>query len=538
MPDELQTTRIVGRDAELGRIRAVLARARSGESAGMIITGEPGIGKTALAHAAYDGPDGPVHHLVVRCLPLQALSTGLAPLRTGLRDSSGPGASTAACLARIDQGDPIRAVDDWVEEVAADGPLVVVVDDVQWADASLRDLVLYLLAGPRHRRLAILVTARTTGLSDGDPFHGWLADALHLPSVNRLEVGALDRAGTEALLANLLGGRPHQSLVEEVHGAGRGNPYFTSLLAGNLDVADRHVPTERPGDLLTAVKGPWHGCSAPTRALCCLLAVGGSPERPQTLEAVAADLALDIPMGSSIAEAEAAGLLELLAGGRYWFRHPLQAEILERSVLEAERRRWQAAYARRGDETAAQASNLTMETAVVQCVRHDHAGSTAAAYRWALRAWEIGRSRRGTADLRRVLRRAVALRPEVPDATETLDDLWQRIRHLAAVDGAYAEELQAVEALLAITDEAHEPLRVSELLVRRMLLRLSAATEWLSVDDMNRAVSLAAADRSSWQYALALAEVAHVGSGAVIPRRRPPPTTRWWLLARRASRGL
>ena len=110
-----------------------------------------------------------------------------------------------------------------------------------------------------------------------------------------------------------------------------------------------------------------------------------------------------------------------------------------------------------------------------------------------------------------MLRRAVVLRPSVPGATETAETLWRRVQQLAARDGAYAEELEAVEALLQIVDEAHRPLDVSQLLVRRMLLRLTLAIEFLSDDEVNRALRLAEADRSSWQYALALAEVAHVG---------------------------
>ena len=259
------------------------------------------------------------------------------------------------------------------------------------------------------------------------------------------------------------------------------------------------------------MKGAWHGCSQPTRTLCSLLAVGGGPVRQETLDTIARSLALDVDLGRSLTEAEAAGLVEPVADGRYWFRHPLQAEVLEHSVAAMERRRWLAAYASHGDTLAASDPDLTLETAVVQSVRHDRAGSPAAAFRWALRAAELGRDRRGTTDLRRVLRRAVVLRPSVPAATETSEALWRRVQRLAAMDGAYAEELEAVEALLEAVDEEHHPLDVSRLLIRRMLLRMTLAIEFLSDDEVNRALRLAEADRSSWQYALALAEVAHVG---------------------------
>ena len=60
-------------------------------------------------------------------------------------------------------------------------------------------------------------------------------------------------------------------------------------------------------------------------------------------------------------------------------------------------------------------------------------------------------------------------------------------------------------------DETEQPLRTSELVVRRMLLRAVAGTEFYSVSDMRRAVALASVDPSSWQYALALTELAHAG---------------------------
>ena len=510
MPNEEPSTRLVGREAELAQIDVLVGHATAGEAAVLLLTGEPGIGKTALGRAACAGSGAPEHRLVVSCLPLQTLSTGLAPLRSALRSASGPAAWTQTCLDRMDAGDPIRAVDEWVEQVVRRGPLVVFVDDIQWADSSLRDVVLYLVAGPRDRRLAVVVTARTTGLPDGHPVHGWLADALRFPHVQHLQIGSLSRSGTEEQLAGLLGSRVHQSLVEDVFRAGRGNPYLTFLLAKDVQPTDRHLPATRPADLTAAVKGSWHQCSPATRTVTCLLAVAGGPQRPDLLQRVADDLALGLSVTDALNEAYAAGLLDPPADGRWWFHHPLQAEVLERSVGDTDRRRWQAAYARLGDEAVADAEP-TLEQAVAQAVRHDQARSAAASYRWAMRAWAIGRDRRGTGDLRRVLRRAIALRPKVQDATETPGVLWQRVRELAARDGAYADELEAVQALLTFTDEIRQPLEASELLVRRMLLRVAAAEEFLSTDDMRHAVRLASADRSSWQYALALAELAHAG---------------------------
>ena len=82
MRDKLSPSRPVGRDSELARIRSAVERAVGGESGAVVVSGEAGIGKTLLCQSAVAGTDEPIVGLVVRCMPLQALATGLAPLRT------------------------------------------------------------------------------------------------------------------------------------------------------------------------------------------------------------------------------------------------------------------------------------------------------------------------------------------------------------------------------------------------------------------------------------------------------------------------
>jgi DNA-binding CsgD family transcriptional regulator len=519
--------RIVGRDVELADLDAALRRGFAGEAVTTLLSGESGVGKTALCTEALRrrlGPDTP--RLQVRCLPLQALTAGLAPLRPAVQRSAAPAALIEHCLAGLDAGDPLRAMDDWVEAVTAGSPLLIFVDDVQWADDSLRDLLLYLVAGPIDRRLAVLVTARTAGLPEGHPMHGWLAELLRLPQVNRLEVEPLTPAGTEEQLAALLGAVPHRTLVDEVHTTTRGNPYLTMLLCRGLSATERHLPTAFPRDLLAAVTGVWHRCTPATRTVTGLLAVAGDPRTAAALREVAGTVDPGLDVSGALAEAETLGLLEQTDDGRFWFRHPLQAEVLERSLTAAQRHDWHIASARADEATA---------TALQQALRYDRAGDPVRAYRWAITAWnQRDPSSTATTELRRVLRRAVALHPQVPDAAEDTAELWRRLRSLGDAAGAFLEELEAVDALITLTDPIRRPLELSELLVRRMLLRMVSATGFCSVTDMERAVELASASPDSWQYALALAELAHAAywgndprSAALAPRA---------LAAARASR--
>jgi hypothetical protein len=74
--------------------------------------------------------------------------------------------------------------------------------------------------------------------------------------------------------------------------------------------------------------------------------------------------------------------------------------------------------------------------------------------------------------------------------------LW-RLRETAEAVGADGDELAAVDALLEVTDRVAEPLVASELLVRRMLLRMSTGAGFIEVEDVQVAVELASVAPSS-----------------------------------------
>ena len=147
--------------------------------------------------------------------------------------------------------------------------------------------------------------------------------------------------------------------------------------------------------------------------------------------------------------------------------------------------------------------------AVAVADHRDAARQTRQAYETALIAADLIGGADGRAEQLRLLRRAVALRGELPDAEESIDTLLRRLRTVAADAGATADELDAVESLLARVDREAQPLVAAELLVRRMHLRDITGQGFIDVDEMREAVRLAEADTTSAEYALALAELAH-----------------------------
>jgi DNA-binding CsgD family transcriptional regulator len=155
---------------------------------------------------------------------------------------------------------------------------------------------------------------------------------------------------------------------------------------------------------------------------------------------------------------------------------------------------------------------LTFDLAVTLTGHHDQAGHRREAYQWSLRSWDLAGNARGSSEMLKLIRRAVELREELPDASESVPDLLWRLRETAEAVGADDDELAAVDALVEVTDRAAEPLVVSELLVRRMMLRTATGAGFIEAEDLRVAAELASIEPTSWQYALALAEIAHAGT--------------------------
>ena len=510
---------LTGREADLAAVRGVLDRAADGQSETLLVFGEAGVGKTALIQHAAARARPPTLVLSGVCLPLQSISVPLLPLRAASRGSTGlqwPHPWPLDGLDDIEQAPAL--MDAWLQEVASAAPVVLLVDDLQWADESTLDVLMYLVAGPADRRFALLATVRSQSVPDGHPFHRWLADALRLPRVSHLDLQPLDRAGTEAQVASLLGTVPHQTLVDDVFAHTLGNPYLNILVTADLEPTARRLPDDLPADLRVAVRRTWHSLSPLARDLTSLVAVGGGPVRPELLQDVADDLGLG-EMGPALQEAEESRILTLVDGERYWFHHPLQAQVLEQSLTSSRRRRWHAAYARCGEASLVSGSPLTFDLAVTLTGHHDQAGHRREAYEWSLRSWELAGDARGSSEMLNLMRRAVELRGGLQGAAESVTDLLRRLKETAETVGADVDELAAVDALLEVTDRVAEPLVASELLVRRILLRTATGAGFIEVEDVQVAAELASIAPSSWQYAFALAEIAAAGTWTQDPER-------------------
>jgi hypothetical protein len=134
--------------------------------------------------------------------------------------------------APAQSGRVLRVVERLFARVESHAPVILVVDDLQWADVSSLDLLAYLVAGFRHQRMAILVTFRDTELADGHPLHAWVADLRRLPSVHQIALGRLDETETEQQLTALLGRSPSARLTRGCSSSPRATPTSPSCWSG------------------------------------------------------------------------------------------------------------------------------------------------------------------------------------------------------------------------------------------------------------------------------------------------------------------
>lgn len=507
MPVATAGPQLVGRERELDIVRGLLDRAWVEEAQTLVVSGDAGVGKTALVANACAARDGDGLILAGACLPLASMSIPFLPIRSALRANPRVAAPSVLPADGEERGYALR-FDAWLDEQADRAPVVLVVDDVQWADRSTLDTLMYAIAGPASRRLAIVVTLRAGEVGLGHPLQRWLADVRRLPRTSELGLTPLDRAATGAQMETLLSGSPHQSLIDDVYARSRGNPYFTRLLVAGLAPDARTVPTSFPADLSSAVLQSWFRLAERTRRLASVLAVGGRAMRADDLARVAGSAEALPDVRASLLEAVDSGTLDLLADGSFWFHHPLNAEVLEAMLGEDERRRWHRRFA--DDLIATSAGGVRALGSAVALADHRYrAGQQQEAFDAALAAADAAGAAAGHAEQLRLLRRAARLRADLPDVVEPVESILRRIRAIAGQVGAIPEELDAVGSLIALTDPASHPLPSAELRVRRMHLRFLMGKAFIDLADMQEAERLAAADTSDAVYALVLAELAH-----------------------------
>src|SRR3954463_16027467 len=265
----LVTEHLVGRAAELGTLDgAVDALKRKGPAATLLL-GDPGIGKTrllaelaahadALGHIVLTGSASEFEADLPFWVFVDALDefvAGLEPRRLGSPDGqvraelevalpSMPRQDVASRPAVQDERYRThRAVRELLECIAASAPLVLVLDDVHWADPASIDLLAALLRTPPSAAVLLALAARPRQLPER--LAGALERARRAGRLTRVELSALRREEAGELLGDAVDGK----LADTLYGLSGGNPFYLEQLARSVGGTGEPAPPARSGTM-------------------------------------------------------------------------------------------------------------------------------------------------------------------------------------------------------------------------------------------------------------------------------------------------
>ena len=493
----------VGRTAGLDRVAGVLRQAALGEPAVVLVAGEAGVGKSRFVAELPAGraPAG-ARVLAGQCNGFAPGSLPYAPIAGALRqllraseeDDDLPGEAAQAVglllpeltaagqvartrgLAALDQGRVFAQLEAVFDKVSASAPLLLVIEDLHWADRSSLEFLAYLCYGLRWQRLAIVCTYRDDEVPAVPELGAWLAD---LRRSTRLTEVSLPRFTVPELgeqVAAILGEAADPGLVAGLHARTGGNPYYTELLlsagapaevsggAGGLSAA-------LPAVLREVLLARSAGTAAGTREVLAVIAAAGHPVAHGVVAAAWARLGMDEEsLLAGLREAADRQLLVPVTDlGGYAFRHALLAEAAYDQLLPGERGRLHDAWASVLEERVT--GGTAGPAAVAEVAAHHHkAGHPGVAFGWDLRAAEAAEQVGGVAEAASCYRRMLAAWDEVRDAGQQagLDriDLLTRLARAEELAGDWSAAARLVEDAIALVDPATEPLRAALLQAR------------------------------------------------------------------------
>lgn len=520
------TSPLVAREAEVAALVAALDGAAQGRPATVLVGGDAGVGKTRLVTYLCELATGRGATAVVApCvdlgevgLPYLPFAEALAQLRTDARTRAAVDAVVAdrPALARLLPSHPVdRPGEDGTDRLqlfdgiaavldaagTADAPLVLVVEDLHWADASSRDVLRYLVARLRGEHVLLVVTYRTDDLHRRHPLRPVLAELWRRPRVERLDLAPFTADELRRFGAAVTGAPLSESELQRVMERSEGNAYFAE------ELLEAGTGTSLPWSLGDTLRSRLEQVDPRVQHLARLASPSGRAVAEPLLRAVWDALGEGGDLDDVLREAVAAHVL-LGEEGRVVFRHALLAEVVQADLLPGEQVALHRAYR---DALAADPS-LGSPAQLAHHARSAHdmptalrASADAAAEAAALLA---------PAEELRHLETVLRLWDTVPDAPDLLgrDRVSVLAEAATAANRAGEDERAVALAQEAVRTAADAP-------ARQAVLRTQLARHLLAVDRVRRAVeeteaALAVLTGPSTDHAWALATHARASLGA------------------------
>lgn len=365
----------VGRERELGQMIELVRRAKDGSGSMVLVCGEAGVGKTRLAEeTALQAKELGLLVLHGHCLemditlPYQPLIEQIEQAvrvvdRERMREALGENAPEVAKLMPElkqhfpDIADPptlppeqerrylLNGVAEFIERAARVQPMMLVFEDLHWADESTCLLLRHLAARLRSAPVVMVGTYRDAELDSRSPFARAVKELLRERLAEEYVLRRLDRGGVAALLAGRAGKEAPTELLDLIYSETEGNPYFVEEVYRHLKEEGKlfddagefrsgiHVSdTEVPRGVRLIIEERIDRVSEDCRKVLTVAAVAGRQFRFDLLAhagGVDEDTLLDV-----MEEAEGATLVEDVSSGRdarYRFAH----EQIRQTLLNA-----------------------------------------------------------------------------------------------------------------------------------------------------------------------------------------------------------
>ena len=579
--------RLVGRTEELSRLQSLLTAAAAGQPVVALVGGDAGVGKTRLVTELTAGArERGFTVLVGRCAEL-ADTVPYLPLADALRDATsdpsaagpvldalatrpvlsrllpdaGAAGPVGADLPGLAQQQLFGAVLGMLAELAEASPVLLVLEDLHWADRSTRDLVTFLSRVMHRERLALVATYRTDDMHRRHPLRPVLAELLRLPGVTSVGLGPLPATAMAEHLTSITSEALGAVELENLITRAEGNAYYAEeLLASGV----AYCETTRPG-LAKGGAGGWPGTSAGAldravsggagtgdaagswaadgRAVGSATARTGSGTVAGELPAGLADLLLarmerlsptaqqvlraaavtgrrvddelvrqasglgELEYEEAVREAVAHQLLMPDGGGGYSFRHALLREAIYADLLPGERTRLHASLAAllRDERRLAEVRGSAAELAHHSLASHDIPGAFTASILAAQEAHQLA----APAEAHRHYDQALSLWDRVTDPEQLAGMDRGKLAFRSAVNAADSGDalrsVHQLRRLLAFLTPEADPVLYSRASERLAYFLLDIDDDEDATAAADAAVNALPEDPPSWERARALA---------------------------------
>lgn len=416
------TSPFTGRGGELARLTAVWQAASGGRAQLVLVAGEAGLGKTRLveelraradavtAEARAYATEGPLAYGIVtawlRCEPVARRLPRLdRPQLTELARL------LPELAARVPLPEPLSETElrhrllDAIGRalLTAGAPLLLIVDDAQWADAQSLRVIHYLMRAAPSARLLVAATARREELDQDHPLASLATSLQTLGRCTEIELDRLGRAET-ALLAERITGAPlNAAEFERLYGDSEGSPLFV------IEALRPDAPAAAP-KVQAVIAGRLARLSRPAAELAGVSAAVG---RAFTADVLAAATGQEEQaFVSALDELWRRGIVRAHGANAYDFSHGRIRDAAYAALSPPRRRQAHLAVAR-----ALEHSGNAAAAAIAQ--HYENAGATAEAVRWHERAAQAAQWLHAHAEAVHALERALTLSEDLLPGPDT-----------------------------------------------------------------------------------------------------------------------